>query len=86
MNKEKTTLYKVKKGSKYTVVSVPEITLLNSIGIRAGLHIRVQSHYFFGGPVLLRVEETYTVALGKQIANQIFVEEMFDELNKVNIV
>ena len=82
MKSEQTTLYKVKKLHRYRVVSVPEIAQLNGIGIRVGLNIYIQNHFFLGGPVLLRVDDAYTVALGKGIANQIFVEELHDDISE----
>ena len=67
-------LYEARKHGAFQVVSVPNIGLLENLGIRAGTHIKIQNRYVFGGPVLLRVEDMYSVALGKDIAKQIEVK------------
>ena len=64
-------LYEAAKKGEFTVTSVPDIGLLESLGIRVGSKITVQNRYILGGPVLLRVEGAYSVALGKDIAKQI---------------
>jgi len=66
-------LYTASKNAKYMVVDVPDIGLLNSLGLRAGTKVTVQNRYALGGPVLLRVEDAYSVAIGKDIAKQIGV-------------
>ncbi|MCL2438469.1 MAG: ferrous iron transport protein A [Coriobacteriia bacterium] len=68
-------LYKVPVRREYTVVSVPEIGLLQGLGIRSGTRVALQDRYAFGGPALLSIEDTYTVALGKDVASQIAVQE-----------
>jgi len=55
---------------------VPDIGLLQSLGVRAGTQVTVQNRYALGGPVLLRVEGTFSVAVGKDIARQIAVREL----------
>jgi len=72
-------LYKVKKNGTFSVVSVPEIGLLESMGLREGTQILVQNRYAFGGPVLLKVADAYCVALGKDIAKQITVRPIKEE-------
>ncbi|MDR0272097.1 MAG: ferrous iron transport protein A [Clostridiales bacterium] len=69
-------LYSANKRTKLQVTSVPMNALLESIGIRSGTRVRVQNRYAFGGPVLLRVEDAFSVALGKEIATQIGVLEI----------
>jgi len=71
-----TNLYDAKKNTVLSVVSVPNIGLLESLGVREGSHISMQNRYALGGPVLLRVEDAYSVALGKDIAKQITVREV----------
>lgn len=71
-----TNLYEAKKGDSFRIVSVSNIAMLESLGLRSGTQIAVQNRYAFGGPVLLRVEDTYCVALGKDIATQILVREV----------
>ena len=71
-----TNLYETRKKCAFQVASVPEIGMLESLGLREGTRVTVQSRYAFGGPVLLRVEGAYSVALGKDIARQIAVREI----------
>jgi len=66
-------LYEAKESEQFFVVSTPSIDLLENIGIRQGMQVTVEHRYAFGGPVLLRVEGAYSVALGKDIAQLIFV-------------
>jgi len=66
-------LYEAGRGDSYQVASVPNIGLLDNIGLRVGTRVKVQSRYALGGPVLLRVEGAYAVAIGKDIATQIAV-------------
>ena len=68
-------LYEAKVSEPFFVVSAPEITLLENLGIRQGMQVCIQNRYGFGGPVLLLVDDAYTVALGKDIAMLIFVVE-----------
>ena len=67
-------LYGAKKSCTLQVVSVPAIGLLENLGLRTGTQITVQNRYALGGPVLLRVEGAYSIALGKDIAEQINVQ------------
>ena len=69
-------LYQAKKRGNFQVASVPQIPLLENMGLRIGTQITLQNRYALGGPVLLRVEGAYSVALGKEIAQQIAVEEV----------
>ena len=71
-----TNLYESKKMCDYEVASVPEIGLLQNLGLRVGTTITVQNRYILGGPVLLRVNGAYSVAVGKDIAIQIAVKEV----------
>jgi len=66
-------LYQAKKTAKLMIISVPDVGLLNSLGLRPGVKVTVQNRFSLGGPVLLRVEDTYSVAVGKDIAKQIGV-------------
>ena len=68
-------LYEAQKNGMFTVVSVPGIGLLENLGVRIGTSIFLQNRYALGGPVVLRVEDAYSVALGKDIALQITVKE-----------
>jgi len=75
MSDNATTLYDAKKNGIFTVVSTPAIGLLESLGVREGTIVSLQNRYAFGGPVLLRVENAYSIALGKDIAKKITVRE-----------
>ena len=68
-------LYEAKISEPFFVVSAPEITLLENLGIRQGMQVSILNRYAFGGPVLLCVDNSYNVALGKDIATLIFVVE-----------
>lgn len=68
-----TRLNKAETGSIYEVVAVPEVELLKSLGIRPGASVRVICRYPLGGPTLLSVEESGTVAVGKDIATLVTV-------------
>ncbi|MCL2616693.1 MAG: ferrous iron transport protein A [Defluviitaleaceae bacterium] len=69
-------LYEAKTSGTFQVVSVPNIGLLQNLGLRVGTSILVQNRYALGGPVLLRVEDSFAVAIGKDIATQIAVKEV----------
>jgi Fe2+ transport system protein FeoA len=69
-------LYEAGKKGTFQVISAPEIGLLENLGLRTGTIIKIQNRYMLGGPVLLRVEDAYSVALGKDIAKQIQVQEI----------
>ncbi|MCL2618963.1 MAG: ferrous iron transport protein A [Defluviitaleaceae bacterium] len=68
-------LYEAAPDVVFSVVSVPNIGLLGSMGLRVGSRVVVQNRYALGGPVLMRVEDTYSLAIGKDIATQIAVRE-----------
>ncbi|MCL2376543.1 MAG: ferrous iron transport protein A [Defluviitaleaceae bacterium] len=69
-------LYEAKKNGVFQVTSVPDIGLLENLGLRNGTKVVVESRYALGGPVLLRIENTFAVAIGKDIATQIAVKEV----------
>ena len=66
-------LYSADRKGRYLLTVVPAIETLTNLSLRVGTEISVINRYSFGGPVLLRVEGSYTVALGKDIARQIEV-------------
>ena len=68
-------LYEAKKFGTFQVASVPRIQLLENMGLRVGTKVTLQNRYNLGGPVLLKVEGAYSLALGKDIAQQIAVRE-----------
>ena len=69
-------LYEAKKTGSFQVEAIPNIQLLENLGLRVGSPIKVQNRYALGGPVLLRIEDAYSVAVGKDIARQIVVREV----------
>jgi Fe2+ transport system protein FeoA len=69
-------LYDANKKSELQITALPQINLLESMGLRVGTNVAVQTRYAFGGPVLLRVEDSFLIALGKDIAQQIAVKEV----------
>jgi len=69
-------LYDTSVKKQYTITQIPDIALLASLGIREGVVVELTTRYAFGGPVLLCVQEMYNVAIGKDIAKQIFVSEV----------
>jgi len=75
VNRPPISLYEAKRSETFQVASVPQIGLLEGLGLRIGTKVTVQNRYAFGGPVLLRVEGTYCIALGKDIAQQISVRD-----------
>lgn len=68
-------LYEAKKDVAFQLTSLPNIGLLKNLGLRVGTQVTVKSRYALGGPVLLRVEDTFAVAIGKDIATQIAVRK-----------
>ena len=76
MNKKTTTLYEASHKGPYFVNLVPDIKLLENLGLRVGTKIEIQNRYAFGGPVLLRVEDAFSIAIGKDIAKHISVTEI----------
>ncbi|MCL1843353.1 MAG: ferrous iron transport protein A [Defluviitaleaceae bacterium] len=68
-------LYEATKGEAFQIASVPKIGMLENLGLRVGTFVTVQSRFALGGPVLLRVEDSFAVAIGKDIATQIAVRE-----------
>ena len=69
-------LYEAKSKDVLQVTAIPDISLLENLGIRVGTELCILNRYQLGGPVLLRVESAYSVALGKDIAVQISVREV----------
>jgi len=76
MNSEAINLYEARKKGTFHVKNVPDVGLLKSLGLRVGSKVTVQNRYLFGGPVLLRIDGNYTIAIGKDIAQKIAVGEV----------
>lgn len=69
-------LYKSAKKQPLKVISTPKNNLLENMGLRVGSEVKIENRYAFGGPVLLRVEDSFVVAIGKDIATQIAVRRI----------
>ena len=69
-------LYEAKKGVNFSVTTVPNIGLLNSLGLRVGTQLSIKNRYPLGGPLLLNIEDAFSIAIGKDIATQIAVKEV----------
>ena len=69
-------LYEAKKDIYFSIATVPNIGLLNSLGLRVGTRLSIKNRYPFGGPLLLNVEDAFSVAIGKDIATQIAVKKV----------
>lgn len=69
------TLYESKIGTTCLVKAVPDSKLLSSIGVFAGVELRVDHQYQFGGPVAVSLA-TKKIAIGKDVATKILVEEV----------
>jgi len=69
-------LYSAAKKGVFEVVSLPAVAQLGNLGLRVGTQVAVKTRYKLGGPVLLRVENDFVLAVGKDIATQIAVKEV----------
>ncbi|NLJ58983.1 MAG: ferrous iron transport protein A [Tissierellia bacterium] len=67
------TLYNLNKEDRCTIISIPNVMLLESLGIRKGLSIKIKNKQPLGGPIILQLG-TRSIAIGKAIAKQILVE------------
>ncbi len=68
-------LYTAEINKTYLVNTMPEIDLLNSLGVFEGAEIFKKSTYKMGGPVLILIDNR-EVAIGKDTALLINVEEV----------
>jgi ferrous iron transport protein A len=68
-------LYKIKKATNCIIESVPAQKILESLGIRKGVNIRVLVRQPFGGPVVVRVGQR-DIAISHEYAKQITVKEV----------
>jgi len=76
MTRTMISLYDAKANKPVLITAVPDIGLLENLGVRVGTRVMIQSRYAWGGPVLLRVEDSFAVAIGKDIAVQISAQEV----------
>ncbi|NLW56814.1 MAG: ferrous iron transport protein A [Firmicutes bacterium] len=72
--KQRLSLYNAPDNCCYTVSDVPNVKILNSLGFYPGTLIHKKKRYRLGGPVLVNLA-TREIALGKDIASAILVEE-----------
>lgn len=69
-------LYKIKKATNCIIESVPAHKILEALGIRKGVNVRVLVRQPLGGPVVLRIGQR-DVAVSYDYAKQIIVKEVF---------
>ncbi len=67
-------LYDAKSDTEYIITKTPENALLTTLGVFVDSKIKKIATYRGGGPVLILVD-TREVAIGKDIAKYIEVEE-----------
>lgn len=67
------TLYNLNKDNRCRIVSLPDVGLLESLGIRKGLKVCIKNKQPLGGPVILQTG-TRNIAIGRAIASEIVVE------------
>lgn len=67
-------LYTVPDDCCYKVSEVPDVSLLDSLGIFPGTVVCKKKRFRFGGPVLVKLA-TREIALGKDVADAILVEK-----------
>lgn len=75
MSIEKKDLYNAPDNQEYIVYKVPDIGILNSLGICPGTVIGKIKKFKLGGPVLISLA-TRQVALGMDVAQGIVVVEV----------
>lgn len=68
-------LYKIKKATNCIIESVPTQKILEALGIRKGVNIRVLVRQPFGGPVVVRLGQR-DIAISSEYAKQITVKEV----------
>ncbi|MBU5485818.1 ferrous iron transport protein A [Clostridium sp. MSJ-11] len=68
-------LYDLKVSSNCEIGNIPEIPLLNSIGVRKGIRVEVVSKQPFSGPIVIKIAKR-NIAIAKEIANKIKVKEV----------
>jgi ferrous iron transport protein A len=63
-------LYNFKKNEYCIIEKTPEVSLLNSLGVREGVKIRIHTKQPLGGPIIVQVG-TRNIALAKNVAQEI---------------
>ena len=69
-------LYEIEKKQNCVIQSLPEVGLLHYLGLREGLKVSVMSKQPFGGPVVVQFGNNRSIAISKEIAEQINVAEV----------
>ena len=69
-------LYEIKNKQSCIIQSLPEVGLLHYLGLREGLEISVMTKQPFGGPVVVQMGNNRSIAISKEIAQQISVAEV----------
>lgn len=67
-------LYNCTNDETYQVIAVPDMALLNNLGVFVGAKILKKTTYKMGGPVLVLINSR-EVAIGKDLATKIQVEK-----------
>lgn len=69
-----TSIYEVQNNKSYIIEEIPDVKLLQSLGIRKNAKVFKKLSYKLGGPVVLAVDMS-EIALGKDVAEKILVRE-----------
>ncbi|MGF7184383.1 ferrous iron transport protein A [Desulfitispora alkaliphila] len=69
------TLYTIKNKDCYIIDKLPQIGLLNSLGMREGAVVSIMSKQPLGGPVVVKLGGR-CLAISKDVAEQITVKEV----------
>lgn len=68
-------LYKMKSNCKGVIVSIPDNTLLEALGVRKGKCFLCKVKQPLGGPMVIQIDDR-KVAIDKEIAETILIEEL----------
>ncbi|EEG78799.1 FeoA family protein [Dethiobacter alkaliphilus] len=68
-------LNKVKKATSCVIEQLPDIKLLNALGLREGVTVRVVTSQPFGGPIVVQLGKS-SIAVARGVAEQIEVKEV----------
>ncbi len=68
-------LYQLKSRQKCIIEKIPQVSLLQSLGLREGLALLVMARQPFGGPVVVQFGKR-SIAIAKELAEQIEVKEV----------
>ncbi|MCD5415453.1 MAG: ferrous iron transport protein A [Clostridiales bacterium] len=69
-NNEKLTLAQMTKGNEASITFVPKQSIMSSLGLRLNKKIRVLGWQYFGGPIIIKIEDR-NIAIGRVLAQQI---------------